>query len=418
MPTFNGNKKGFFWSISIFSSSAGNFFHQFFSAFARIVGVSATLLGFLMSIRNLLTGLFQGVIGRLSDRLGRKYILIFGFVLGFLIPIPLIFWESTWLLIVVAVVQAFTTSIFIPTWNAVLGDVTDQKSRAAFIGKISSVGRIVSVAFTLLVAGFFYLTTEVYTGITIGGVLYTISWRTQYSIAFGIAAFNSLLCIITLLFFKETRKPIAKETTIPKIRIALQDKNFRLFLIVNSIFGITMSLIWPLNPIILIDCLKLDFVGVAIMTSAFTVVIGLSQILGGKLSDKVGRKPLIIISVLILIFFPVSMIPAVVTGNMWVLLLSRFVGGLGTGINLVAVSAYSLDVAPPELMGGYSGIRETFYGIATFIGSFAAGFIIDAMVPQWGIYTTAITMSICVTIIRAFAAIGYFFMVDSTQKKD
>ncbi|MHA1245000.1 MAG: MFS transporter, partial [Candidatus Heimdallarchaeota archaeon] len=303
-------------------------------------------------------------------------------------------------------------------WNAVLGDVTDKKSRAAFIGKITSIGRIVSVAVTLLVAGFFFLTTEIYDGISLGdGFIYVIPWRVQYSVAFGIAAFNSLLCIITLLFFKETRKPVEKGTIIPKMRVALQDKNFRKFLLVNSIFGITMSLIWPLNPIIIVDVLELtDFASIAILTSAFTIFTGLSQIIGGKLSDKVGRKPLIIISTMILIFFPVSMIPAVITNNMWVLLLSRFVGGLGTGINMVAISAYSLDVAPPDLMGGYSGIRETFYGIATFIGSFAAGFIIDAMVPKWGIFTTSIAMSIGVTVIRAFAAIGYFFMVDSTVK--
>ena len=412
----NGNKKGVFWSVSIFSSASGNFFQQFFGDFARIVGVSASLLCFMMSIRNLLTGLFQGAIGRLSDKLGRKYILIFGFVIGFLIPLPLIFWEAPWLLVIVAVVQAFATSIFIPTWNAVLGDVTDQKTRAAFIGKITSIGRIISVAFTLLVAGFFYLFTEVYAGITISGVLYFIPWRVQYSIAFGIAAFNSILCIISLLFFKETRKRAEKDVIIPKMRVALQDKNFRLFLIVNSIFGVTMSLIWPLNPIIMVDTLDLDFVGVAIMTSAFTIFTGLSQILGGKLSDKIGRKLLIIVSVLVLVLFPISMVPAIITENMWVLILSRFVGGLGTGINLVAVSAYTLDVAPLDLMGGYSGIRETFYGIATFIGSFAAGFIIDAMVPRWGIYTTSIAMSVGVTIIRALAAIGYFFMIDSTLK--
>lgn len=415
-PKLNGNTRGTFWSISVFSSSATNLIQQFFAAFARIVGVSASLLGFLMSVRNLLNGLFQGAIGRLSDKLGRKYILIFGFALGFLIPLPLIFWEATWLLIVVAVVQAFATSIFIPTWNAVLGDVTNQKTRAAFIGKITSVGRIVSVAFTLLVAGFFYLTTEIYEGITIGGWVYTISWRTQYSIAFGVAAFNSLLCILVMFFFKETRKPMEKDKTVPKMRIALQDKNFRLFLIINSIFGITMSLVWPINPIILVDTLQLDFVGVAIMTSAFTIFIGLSQIIGGKLSDKFGRKTLIIISVCILVLFPVSMVPAIITNNMWVLLLSRFVGGLGTGINLVAVSAYTLDVAPSDLMGGYSGIRETFYGVATFIGSFIAGFIIDAMVVRWDIYITALAMSIGVTVIRAVAAIGYFFMVDSSIK--
>lgn len=72
-----------------------------------------------MSVRNLLTGLFQGFIGRLSDIFGRK------FILGLLISIPLIFFESTWLLIAVAILQAFSVSVVTPSWNAVLGDVTE-----------------------------------------------------------------------------------------------------------------------------------------------------------------------------------------------------------------------------------------------------------------------------------------------------
>ncbi|MFW9922873.1 MAG: MFS transporter, partial [Candidatus Thorarchaeota archaeon] len=411
------NGKGIFWSVSIFSSTNQNFFTQFFAAFARIVGVSASILGFLTSIVNLLTGLFQGTIGRLSDKLGRKYILITGFILSFLVTIPLIFFENTILLIFVAILQAFSVSIAIPTWNAVLGDVTEPRNRAAFIGKISSIGRIISVTITLLVAGFFFLTTEVYEGITIGGWTYIIPWRVQYSVAFGFSSFNALLCAINLLFFKETRKMTNNSRLVPKMRIAFQDKKFVKFLVVNSIFGITMSLIWPLNPIILIDTFELTFAQVAIMTSSFTIFTGLAQIFGGKLSDKLGRKPLIILSIFILVLFPVSIVPALVTGNWTILLLSRFVGGLGTGINLVAISSYTLDMAPQELMGGYSGIRETFYGIATFIGSFSAGFIIDALLKVYDIYITSMAMSIGVTVIRIIAAIGYFFIAETLPRE-
>ena len=415
----NGNKKGIFWLISIFSLTSQNIFFQFYAVFARIVGVSATILGFIMSIRNLLQGLFQGFAGRLSDIFGRKYILIFGFVLSLIIPIPLIFYHQIWFLIFVAIIQAFSVSVVIPTWNAVLGDVTLPSYRAAFIGKITSIGRLVSVAFTLIVAGVFFIIETYYNNfVSISGTVYEITWEFQYGFIFALSAFNALLCIVSVFLLKETRiVEKDKKNNVPKLWAAFQDKNFRIFLIVNSIFGITMSLIWPINPIILNDLLELDFVQVAVMTSSFAIFIGVTMIIAGRISDKMGRKPLIIISVFILVFFPVSMIPAITTGNWWILFFSRFVGGVGTGINFVAINSYTLDLAPRDSFGGYSGLRETLYGITTFIGSFAAGFIIDALEPRFGIEVTAISMSVGVTVLRLIAAIGFLFITESMRNK-
>ena len=372
-----------------------------------------------MSIRNLLSGLFQGIAGRLSDIFGRKVVLLFGFILSLVIPIPLIFYHSVWFLIFVAVIQAFSVSVVIPSWNAVLGDVTEPSFRAAFIGRINSIGRIVSVAATLTIAGIFALIDTRYNNIiTISGTAYEITWEFQYGFIFAFSAFNALLCIISLFFLKETHVVSDEsKSTVPRLRVAFQDKDFVKFLIINSIFGITMSLIWPINPIILNDLMGLDFAQVAVMTSSFAIFIAFTQIIAGKISDKMGRKPMIILSVFILVFFPISMVPAIITENWWVLLLSRFVGGVGTGINFVAINAYTLDLASKDTFGGYSGLRETFYGIATFIGSFAAGFIIDALEGTYGIKTTAISMSIGVTIVRIIAAIGFLFIAESMKNK-
>jgi len=416
-----GNRKGIFWSISIFATANNNIFMQFFSVFACFVGVTASVLGFLTSIRNLLQGLFQGAIGRLSDRFGRKYILLFGFVLSFLIPIPLIFYHNTYFLIFVAIIQAFSVSIIIPTWNAVLGDVTEPSNRGTFIGKITSIGRLISVSVTLAIAGFFAFIAARHNSIlTIGKWTITITEEFQYGFIFALAAFNALLCIISVLFLKETRTFVDQEkrNQVPKLHVISQDKKFRRFLLVNSLFGLTMSLIWPINPIILNDYLKLDFPKVAVMTSSFAVFIGVTMIVAGKIVDKIGRKPFIIISVFTLVFFPVSMIPAILTGKWWLLLLSRFVGGVGTGINMIAINAYTLDLAPNELFGGYSGIRETFYGIATFAGSLAAGFIIDAMEVRYGLYITVLALSIGVTLLRMFAALGFLFISESLPIKN
>ncbi len=401
--------------------TAQSLFSQFFSVYARKEGVAAKTLGFLTSITNLLTGLFQGTIGRLSDKLGRKSILIFGIILSIAIPIPLIFYHNTVLLIFVSLIQAFSVSVFIPTWNAVAGDVTKPSFRATFIGRIASIGRIVSVAITLSVAGIFALIETKFNNlIVIGSHTYTLTWEIQYGFSFAFSSFNALLCLISVLLLKETNVIIEKKNNnIPKMWVSLKDRTFVKFIIINSFFGITMSLIWPLNPIIMTDIMDLNFSQVAVLTSSFTVFVGITTIFGGKICDVIGRKPLIIISTVILILFPVSIIPAIVTGQWLVLLLSRFVGGVGTGLSLVAMNAYTLDLAPNNFMGAYSGVREMFYGIATFIGSLSAGFIIDSLINHnYPNDTIVIALAIGVTILRLIAGSGFLFITESFNSKD
>ncbi|MBK5114520.1 MAG: MFS transporter [Candidatus Heimdallarchaeota archaeon] len=427
----NGNKQGILWLISMFTTANINIFMQFYSAFAYLYGVSKVALGFLTSIRNLISGLFQGAIGRLSDKIGRKNILFIGFVISFLIPIPLIFYRAQWFLIVTSVIQALSVSIILPSWNAVLGDVTQPSSRATFIGRITSVARIFSVTLTLGLAGIFAIIENKYNNVlTIFDRVFYIGSNTQFGIVWIMASFNALLCIVFIFFMKETHVVSEeKRKDIPKMWVSLKDKSFRKFLIVNSVYGITMSIIWPINPIVLADENLLNlgesFSKLGVLTSAFAVFIGLTTIIGGRICDKIGRKPTIIISIVILILFPVSMIPAVATNRWALLIISRMVGGVGTGLNFVAINAYTLDMAPRDLMGAYSGMREMFYGITTFIGSLISGFIIEALdvrFASWGytnsIQAAIIAMCIGTTILRLMAATGYLFIDKVTVASD
>ena len=204
-----GNKKSVFWLVSIFSSTSTFFFGNFFSAFAAKAGVSGSVMGFITSIRNLLSSLFQGFIGLLSDKIGRKFVMFGGILLNFAITVPLIFFQQTWLLITVAIVQALSISFFVPAWNATQGDVTKPEIRATFIGKLASIGRLVSVSFSLITAVIFYLLD--YGRDNLGWAL-DVPWRTQYSTAFAIAAINSLITAILFLTMKETKSEDAEKS--------------------------------------------------------------------------------------------------------------------------------------------------------------------------------------------------------------
>lgn len=161
----------------------------------------------------------------------------------------------------------------------------------------------------------------------------------------------------------------------------------------------------------------MQFYQIAIITSSFIIVMSITQVIAGKLGDKFGRKPVFIIGAFVLVFYPVSNLPSIITGNwLWQILGNAF-AGIGTGSFFVSLNALTLDLAPEELMGSYSGIREMFFGIFTFIGSLVAGFIIDALDVRYGLYITTFSLCIGITILRFFASVGFLFVAESLPKE-
>ncbi|MBD3190751.1 MAG: MFS transporter [Candidatus Heimdallarchaeota archaeon] len=408
-------KRGLFWAISIANSSSQSFVWNFFSAFAALVGVTSSMMGFLTSIRNLISALFQGNIGRLSDKLGRKKILFGGFFLSSAILITLIFVSRPITLVIVSIIQAFSISIIFPVWNATLGDVTKTEQRASYIGKLSAAGTAVSVTLILLVAGCFYITDE-YSGMTIlGWEIPAVGWQVQYGVAFAIAAFGFLLCIIGILFLPETRIIEAGEEP-PKMLVALRDKMFRKFLIINSLFGLMMATGWPIFPIVQIKVLEMTFPQVALISATFSIFSSLSMFFGGRIGDAIGRKPLLIIGRITIFTIPLFFIMAVIFNSWLFLILSNLIGGLSMGLVNVGLNAYVLDLAPENMMGAYSGLTQVVWGIATFIGSLSAGFIAQAIENAYGLRTMAIAMLAGVGAVRMLSSLGYFFITESLPK--
>ncbi|WP_079506070.1 MFS transporter [Mesobacillus jeotgali] len=147
--------------------------------YAEEIGASPTELGLLMAVYSLMQFLFAPMWGRISDRIGRKPVIMIG-ILGlslsfFLMAIS----TQLWMLFAARIIGGFLSSANMPTVMAYVADITSEEDRAKGMGIIgASVG-----------LGFIF-------GPAIGGVFS----QSSLSMPFYIAGATSLITFLFVTF--------------------------------------------------------------------------------------------------------------------------------------------------------------------------------------------------------------------------
>ncbi|HSB66292.1 MAG TPA: MFS transporter [Anaerolineales bacterium] len=128
---------------------------------------------------------------------------------------------------------------------------------------------------------------------------------------------------------------------LPSVRKTRKALSLIFLVMLMDVMGITM--LSPVAPQIV-----LRFSSQAVMVTMITVVYACGQVIAapliGKLGDRYGRRPVLLVSILgqslgYLIFG--------LGGSLWVLFLGRLIGGITAG-NLSTAGAYIADVSTPE----------------------------------------------------------------------
>ena len=84
----------------------------------------------------------------------------------------------------------------------------------------------------------------------------------------------------------------------------------------------------------------------------------------GRLSDRIGRRPVLIVTIIAntLAYLALAFAP-----NIWVAMLIRLLGGFGSG-NISTIQGYMADVTPPEKRAGRMGLLGAAFGAGFVIG--------------------------------------------------
>ncbi len=312
------------------------------------------LVGLLISMYGILNSLFQPLLGALSDHFGRRKPVILGglFLMG-IGTLGFIAAHHFTDLLLLRMLQGIGVAATVPASLALMTSATTQDRRGGAMG----------VYTTMRMTGFAV-------GPLVGGVLVT---HYGFNTTFLTGAASIFLSLILVAAW--VREPAGTKT----VREARP--RFRVFdrsLLTPGILGVASATFFMACSFMLMTTLENEFnrrlhetaIGFSIAFSAVMVARLLFQVPLGRLSDHVGRKPLILVGLAV-------MAPATallgLAGSTLQLTLLRVLQGLGSAG--VAAPAFALagDLAKSGGEGRQLSLVTMGFGLGMAVGPLLAG---------------------------------------------
>jgi MFS family permease len=301
--------------------------------------------------------------GALADRYGRKPVLVAGWLFGLPVPLLLI-WAPEWGWIVFAnVLLGINQGLAWSSTVIMKIDLVGPARRGLAMGLNEAAG-YGAVALTALATG-----------------LIAEQAGLRPAPFFLGLAFAGLGLGLSVLFVRETQAHVALETSSEAdlpwrtvfARTTFHDPSLSAASQAGLVNNLNDGLAWGLLPLFYASHgLAISEVGV--LTAAYPAVWGLGQIGTGALSDRIGRKGLIVGGML-LQAVAIGSIAAASTFAVW--LLAAALLGLGTAMVYPTLLAAVADVATPTWRGAAVGIYRLWRDLGFTAGAIVAGVLAD-----------------------------------------
>ncbi len=329
--------------------------------YASRFGINPLGLSFLFASFSLAQLIATPIIGRLSDKYGRKPLLLICLA-GSSISLALLATASNAFLFFIARIIDGVTGGNISVAQAVIADSTEGHERANAFG-------LLGAAF-----GFGFLV-----GPAIGGLLSEISLSTPFWFASALAAIGTLLGVVMLKeTLKEKNKQVEKKRNsifdIKSISHAFTNPLTGMTLLVSFIFLIALNA-WIIGfQTFSNDTLKLSARDIGLMFATFGFISIVMQGFGIRiLMKKIKHKKTILVWSLLLsalTVFPITLIHSFVPFFIMVLLY-----GIASSPITPVITALLSERTKAEDQGAILGINQSITSFAQIIGPILAGLI-------------------------------------------
>jgi DHA1 family tetracycline resistance protein-like MFS transporter len=138
------------------------------------------------------------------------------------------------------------------------------------------------------------------------------------------------------------------------------------------------SIMIPIIPLLGND-LHLDEFKIGLLSSIFSACQLIASPIFGKLSDRFGRKPLLIFSQFTTMTGFILLGVSGYINNVWILVIARVVDGL-LGSNMTVIQASLADISTPETRTSVYSLSSGVFGAALILGP-ALGGILSTLTP-------------------------------------
>ncbi len=161
---------------------------------------------------------------------------------------------------------------------------------------------------------------------------------------------------------------------------------------------LTVGMLLPVLPVYARGALDVGDVGVGIAVAAASPTALLLQPIVGRIGDRKGRRPLVIVGCLVLAASVALYVPA---SSLTALVVLRLVGGVGEALLFVGSATIVNDLAPPTRRGE----AVSLYSLAVW-GGLAAGPLLGELLLRDDSFDTVWLVAAAIALVAGLTAFG------------
>lgn len=375
-----------FWLLSF---SSYMFFTSFSMIIAELPGYLSRLggeqyIGLIISLFTVTAAISRPFSGKLTDRWGRIPVMVIGAVASGIAGLLYPMLATVWGFLFIRFIHGFSTG-FKPTGtSAYVADIVPPEKRGEALG-ISSFFGTIGMASGPLMGSSIYLE-------------YGINTLFYVSTVFAIGS------ILILAGMKETLK-VREKFSFALLKVNRHDIYEPTVLVPSIIMFLTAL---SFGTVITLAADFSEFHGIVnkgLFYTYFTGASMITRVMGGRLSDKYGRKSMLYFSTS---FIFLSMLVIGYSDTVTMFFAGAFLFGMGYGMNSPALFAWTIDLTPEKFRGR---------GISTIFIFMEVGIGLGALVSGTAYQGIDERFPLIFGLAGAFALIALFYVIFLPKKK-
>ncbi len=344
-----------------------------------LLGASATAVGIVAGLSELIGYSLRIVFGWVADKRGHYWILMFvGYAIN-LIAVPAMALAGDWVAAVCLIMlERVGRAIRSPARDAMLSHAGKEVGRGWSYGlqeALSSIGGMVGPMVVVLV-------------LFLDG---------DYRMGFEILLIPALMAVVLLAYARKINPdPSKMEIACPHVE--RKGKFSRLFWI-YIMAGALIACGYADFPLIAFHIGNFAMVSegwIPIMYAIAMAADALAALFFGKLYDRVGVAPLVVVSAIVPLF-----VPLIFSNDFTTVAVGMVLYGVGFGAQESVMRAMVADMTPHDRRGFAFGCYNAAFGVSWFLGSLAMGILYDVSLPAM----------MALSMLLQFAAIPLFVIV-------
>jgi len=371
--------------VSLLTDMSSEMIYPVMPLFLSLIGASGLVIGLIEGASETTASLLKVVSGWYSDKFDRrKPFIISGYSLSSFIKPALIWATAPFHVLGIKIAERVGKGIRSAPRDALIADSTSHDVRGLAYGfhkAMDSLGAVIGPIITLVII-----------------LTVALSELGTYRLIFTIAVIPAFVGVAVIFFFVQEKEKSPRQST-RTFRKGLTQLSRPFWLLMIVVLTFYIGEISYAFFILRAQVVEEDLVKTIALYVLYNVLFVLVSIPAGNLSDRLGRKPVILVAFGL---FALTCAVMATATSLAFLSIGFALFGVYKGASEGVLKAYVTDIVPSDLRGTALGTFHTAVGLVMLPGGLVAGFLWD----NWGSGAT-----FAYGAIMALAAMALLFVV-------